>query len=197
MSESEPSCRVCPQTPDARVRRTERALHEALGSLIRQRPYERIVVKQILAQARVARSTFYAHFLDKDDLLIRSLDELLRDAECIARSHPEREQRILGFGRVLYEHIVTHRQGAPSGPAIDQKALHRKLESLLAARIASQLGREVAGGWRSPVPLDLLASHIAASLMRSLDRAMAQQPTPSASDADRVFRALVAPILTS
>ena len=197
MSESDPSRRVGPQAPGARVRRTERALHEALGSLIRQRPYERIVVQQILTQARVARSTFYAHFLDKDDLLLRGLEELLRDAERIARSHPERAQRILGFGRVLYEHILTHRQGAPSGHAKEQKALHRKLEGLLAARIGSRLSREVAGGWQPPVPVDLLASHVAASFMRCLDHAMAGPATPSASDADRAFRALVAPLLGS
>jgi len=66
MSDTKQTRPVCPETPDARVRRTYRALHEALGSLIQQRPYERILVKEILARAQVARSTFYAHFHDKD-----------------------------------------------------------------------------------------------------------------------------------
>lgn len=196
MSDSEPSRPPCPPTPHARVRRSCGALHRALGSLIQERPYERIVVKQILARAGVARSTFYAHFQDKDDLLVRSLDELLRDAERAARSQPRREQRILAFAAVLYEHIDTHRRACRSGPATDQGALHRKVEALLAERVAGQLRRELAGGWQPPAPVDLLASHIAASFTRALEASMSQQAMHDAAQADRFFRALVAPLLT-
>ena len=52
---------------DRRVRRTRGRLRAALGSLLHERPYEDIAVKQILARADVGRSTFYAHFDDKDD----------------------------------------------------------------------------------------------------------------------------------
>lgn len=196
MSDTEQTRSACPPSPDARVRRTYRALHEALGGLIQERPYERIVVKEILARAEVARSTFYTHFQDKDDLLLRSLDEVLRRAEKSAQAHPRRDERILAFSLPLYEHIAAHRQQGRSELVTDQKALHRKAEELLAARIATQLRREVAAGWQSTVPLEILAPHLAASFMRALDGWMAQRPPPPASQADRVFRALVAPLLT-
>ena len=51
---------------DARARRTQRLLHEAMGQLLRQKEYEDIGVKEILDRAGVARSTFYAHYGNKD-----------------------------------------------------------------------------------------------------------------------------------
>ena len=54
---------------DRRIERTKRLLHGALGSLIHQKSYDDIVVKEILARANVGRSTFYTHFRDKDELL--------------------------------------------------------------------------------------------------------------------------------
>jgi len=196
MSDTEQTHPACPATPDARVRRTYRALHEALGSLIQQRPYERIVVKEILARAQVARSTFYAHFHDKDELLIHSMDEVLCAADKAARGHPRRDERILAFSVALYGHIAAHRQRCRSGHVKDQKALHRRIEDLLADRIAAQLRREVVVGWQPPAPLEVLAPHIAASFMRALDGWLTQQPALPASEADRVFRALVVPLLT-
>src|SRR5215469_931964 len=47
---------------DRRVQRTRDLLHEALGSLIREKPYDEIAVKEILDRANVGRSTFYLHF---------------------------------------------------------------------------------------------------------------------------------------
>jgi AcrR family transcriptional regulator len=196
MSDTEQTRPVCPGTPDARVRRTYRVLHEALGSLIQRRPYERIVVKEILALSQVARSTFYAHFRDKDELLIHSMEEVLRGADKAAQQHPQRDERILAFSLVLYEHIAEHRQRCRSGNVSVQHALHRKVEDLLADRIAAQLRREAAGGWQPPVPLQVLATHIAASYMRVLDEWTVQRPTPPAAEMDRMFRALVVPLLT-
>jgi hypothetical protein len=50
------------------VRKTDARLHEALISLIHDKSYGSIAVRDILDRADVGRSTFYAHFRDKDDL---------------------------------------------------------------------------------------------------------------------------------
>ncbi|WP_459545103.1 TetR/AcrR family transcriptional regulator [Nocardia sp. X0981] len=75
-------------TPDRRVRRTRNALHRALIELMLQRPYERITVADVITRADIGRSTFYAHFRDKDDLLVVSCTEHLREE--IARSSDQR-----------------------------------------------------------------------------------------------------------
>ncbi|MFE3195659.1 TetR/AcrR family transcriptional regulator [Nocardia sp. NPDC059240] len=63
---------------DRRVRRTRMALHRALIELMQQQPYTRITVRDIIDRADVGRSTFYAHYRDKDDLLLVSCIEHVR-----------------------------------------------------------------------------------------------------------------------
>lgn len=63
---------------DRRVRRTRDLLHRALIELMIERGYDRVSVSDIIARADVGRSTFYAHYRDKDDLLLVSCTEYLR-----------------------------------------------------------------------------------------------------------------------
>ena len=62
---------------DRRIQRTRRLLQDALITLILEKGYDKITVQDIIDEANVGRSTFYAHYLDKDDLMASSL-ELLR-----------------------------------------------------------------------------------------------------------------------
>jgi AcrR family transcriptional regulator len=54
---------------DPRVARSRQLLTQALVSLLETMPFQSIAVSDITRQARVNRSTFYAHFVDKYDLL--------------------------------------------------------------------------------------------------------------------------------
>src|SRR4029079_15081989 len=62
--------------PDRRVARSRRALKEALTDLILEQGYESVTVQDVMDRADVGRSTFYAHFLDKDDLLMAILADV-------------------------------------------------------------------------------------------------------------------------
>ena len=62
-----------PETTDRRVRRTRHLLQEALQELILEHGYDSVTVQDILDRADVGRSTFYAHFRDKDDFSVRTL----------------------------------------------------------------------------------------------------------------------------
>jgi len=62
--------------PDRRVLRTRRVLREALVSLILERGWDGVRVQDICDRADVGRSTFYTHFVDKEDLLIGGLEDL-------------------------------------------------------------------------------------------------------------------------
>lgn len=57
--------------------RTQRALTQALIDLVGKKRYERITIQNLLDRADVARSTFYAHYRGKDDLLLRSFERML------------------------------------------------------------------------------------------------------------------------
>ncbi len=89
------------RTKDRRAEKTEALLREALGALIREKSYDDIVVKEILARADVGRSTFYAHFHDKDELLLSGIQDMLRSAQS--------REGIVWFSLPILEHIEEHR----------------------------------------------------------------------------------------
>src|SRR5215469_590889 len=84
---------------DRRVRRTRNALGDALIALIEERSFQDITVQDILDRAQISRSTFYAHYRDKDDLFLSDVEDflelmsnlLLRQNEASNRIVPVRE----------------------------------------------------------------------------------------------------------
>jgi AcrR family transcriptional regulator len=89
---------------DRRVRRTRRALRAALLELVTERGYDKVTVQDVLDRADVGRSTFYAHFRDKDALFASCFDDLRaglqRDLDHAA-GHPRNGTQPLG---VIFEH---------------------------------------------------------------------------------------------
>jgi len=65
------------QKEDRRSLRTRQLLSHALVELMQKKRYDAITVQDILDQANVGRSTFYAHYQDKEDLLVSSLERVL------------------------------------------------------------------------------------------------------------------------
>lgn len=98
------------QKIDRRVLRTRRVLHEALMALILEKRYDKITVQDIIDRADVGRSTFYAHFADKEDLLVKGLamfsDEL---QEHIETAEPESDEAEHVFhSLIFFRHAYVH-----------------------------------------------------------------------------------------
>ncbi|WP_069161254.1 TetR/AcrR family transcriptional regulator [Nocardia altamirensis] len=109
---------------DRRVRRTKSLLHRALIELMLERGYDRISVRDILHRADVGRSTFYAHFRDKDDLLLLSSTDYLRAAVTATGSGDTDATVPLAPVHTLF-------QMAAANPEVYQALLGRKSGALL------------------------------------------------------------------
>lgn len=62
---------------DARIRYTQRILKESLLALLKQKPINKITVKEVCELAELNRATFYAHYSDCFALLEQIENELL------------------------------------------------------------------------------------------------------------------------
>ena len=95
---------------DRRVARTRNLLRQALVTLIPEKGYAAITVEDICKAAAIGRSTFYAHYTDKDDLTKRTIGEHLRAMKLATQHDPaEPDARAFAFSRPMFEHARTFR----------------------------------------------------------------------------------------
>ena len=79
---------------DARVRRTRDALGDALIALMQEKPFDTITVQHVLDRAHVSRSTFYAHYSDKDDLLMSDAEEFFEALSMALSANCDKSDRV-------------------------------------------------------------------------------------------------------
>ena len=79
---------------DRRVQRTRDVLHQALISLMIEKGYEVITVQDIIDRANVGRSTFYAHYVGKQDLLLSGLKNLSKHLAAHQRAAVTRKREV-------------------------------------------------------------------------------------------------------
>ncbi len=73
------------RSSDLRVIKTKQLLKEALLELLKKMEFEEITIMKLTTYAQINRSTFYAHFYDKYDLLVKTInDELVSFVEEVA-----------------------------------------------------------------------------------------------------------------
>ncbi len=103
-----------PITPlDRRVVRTRDSIRQALISLIAEKGFESISVQEILDRANVGRSTFYAHFTGKSQLLLDGFETLeceLRTHVVGAKSQETATPARFHFSLPLFQHAADHRR---------------------------------------------------------------------------------------
>src|SRR6476646_8775317 len=125
--------------PDRRVARSRRALKEALTDLILERGYEAVTVQDVIDRADVGRSTFYAHFMDKDDLLMAILADLEMPAPDPSGWNPDDPAfgwtlelfRHFGSGKRLFKAVASSQSGA-----LARRETTQRLERLAQAELS-------------------------------------------------------------
>ncbi len=93
---------------DRRVRRTRDALGDALIETMLKQPFDSITVQQVLDRARIGRSTFYAHFRDKNDLFLSDLEDFFEQMSTLLIRRREVSRRLAPV-RELFAHVADMR----------------------------------------------------------------------------------------
>ena len=86
---------------------TASKLREALIKLLRKRDWDRIGVKELASFAGIARSTFYLHFQNKDELLDAGFSSLRK---FVLAAHRPLTSHRFGFIEPLAEHLFENRE---------------------------------------------------------------------------------------
>jgi AcrR family transcriptional regulator len=94
---------------DRRILRTRATLGDALVALIHEKKFDEITVQDVLDRAGVGRSTFYAHYRDKADLLLSDVEEFLEQCSSALKRHGATPKRLLPV-QELFAHIREMRE---------------------------------------------------------------------------------------
>ena len=182
-----------PSTADRRVQRTRRALREALVALILERGWEGFSVQDVCDRADVARSTFYTHFADKEELVGGGFEDLRRGlrAQLAAAAASRAAAR---FSRGLIEHAHEQRRlflavvGKRSGHLV-QRRFRELVLGLVREDLADPARRRAAAGRRGRLRRRRVprAPHLVAR---------GEEPIPP-EEVDALFHELVDPVLAA
>lgn len=115
---------------DPRTIRTRQLIIDSFNALIRTTDFQQISVKMITEQAHINRATFYAHFLDKYELLDVVLQELI-ETELANTTTTEQLDLFTGIANV---HDAMHsgcRKGYDSFSSMIEEIAKEKTKKLL------------------------------------------------------------------
>lgn len=178
---------------DRRVARTRATLHQTLMSLILKQGYEAITIRDICDAADVGRSTFYAHYTSKDDLMRSGLENLRRalvDRQRDAHAAPgDIGRRGLGFSLTLFEHARDHidlHRGLVAGGAFALGSIRQMLSDVVRDELAATADKS------SPdaIPRELVVQYVVGAYMAVLTWWLDQGAKPPPAQVDAMFRRL-------
>jgi AcrR family transcriptional regulator len=174
------------------VRRTRRLLRDALVSLILEKDFASISIKEITGRADVAYITFFRHFESLDQLLMEVLEEglteLLGHIETLAQQ--SENSALETEGRLIFEYI-------------QKKAdLFRILfKSQSVTRVRKKVVQNIALVFQksclplansgNPVTIAITSNHIATSLLSLIEWWLENSMKPSPKEMGKVYKSLI------
>lgn len=185
---------------DRRIQRTRDVLHQALISLMIEKGYEVITIQDIIDRANVGRSTFYAHYVGKQDLLMSGLKNLNKQLLAHQRAALDRKggfgERGFGFSLALFEHVHAHRTlyhaivGRHSGTVVTTE-----LRALLADLVRNDLKTLSANQRAADIPVNAVVHFVVGALMSVITWWLDERSKATPTEANAIFRRLTLPAI--
>jgi AcrR family transcriptional regulator len=177
---------------DPRVRRSRRILREALVSLILEKDYASISIKEITNRADVAYITFFRHYDSMDELLMEVLEdglaELLHHIETLAGK--SEDPAIEVEGRLIFEYIK--RKSDLFGILFKSQSVARIRKSVV--KNVSTIFQKSCAPLRRPssqIPVRIAGNHIATSLLALIEWWLENKMSPPPPQMGKIYKALI------
>lgn len=171
------------KAPDRRVQRTRQTLLEALNELILEKGYEKTTVQDVIDRANVGRSTFYAHFQDKEQLLLSGFEPLRKQFEDFLTGVEFDNESPWALTLAMFQQVQKQRGGYITLTHV-QKFLH----GYLLDHLQQQLPKR-----NKNIPPELLAHYVASSFIALMTWWIDNDYPLSAEKMNETYRQLVEP----
>jgi len=161
--------------------------------LIRKKHYDSITVQNVIDRADVGRSTFYAHYRDKEDLFLSSWEKLLEQFARQIKWENVGRERVIPV-RELFLH-VQESYDLYKGVARSQKLdlLYENGLIYLSRSIEKQLTSFWADKPQPSVPLAVMSNHLASEVFSMLRWWLEHDRCYTPERMDEMFHELVMP----
>ncbi len=176
------------QRNDRRSRRTQQLLGTALVELMLEKKYESITVQDIIDHADVGRSTFYAHYLDKEDLLATQFERIGQQVELTAEGKYVLLPILEVFRHAQEQYRLFSALFRGRSADLIFKVMHEHLDEYLEIELQQKLGEQL-----SPIPLPIVAHYTTGAFLTLLKWWLEKNMPIPPEEMDDYFRKLVIP----
>ena len=178
---------------DRRSKRTRQLLGSALVELMLEKRYDAITIQDILDRANIGRSTFYAHYKDKEDLLISEVARVIHELDKYTSALGQAPGALLP-SLEFFRHVQQQRRLIHAfvwGHSVEM--LRRDFQALLRKIVERNLLSLSGGTFSSSVPLPVAASFVASTFLLLLSWWFENDMQYSPEAMDEMFQTLVMP----
>ena len=186
---------------DRRQQKTRAAVFSAFSSLLARKSYSKITVQEIIDAANIGRTTFYAHFETKDDLLKALCEELFGHiiSSAMDCTHTHGLYSNNNVPESVFCHLLQHLQENENNilellscesSELFIRYFKDNLKELIQNQFVNQNRRN-----NKDIPQDFLVNHITGSFVEMVLWWIKNQMKETPEKLDKYFRAVIEPIL--
>ena len=186
---------------DRRQQKTRTAIFSAFTSLLAEKSYSKITVQEIIDAANVGRTTFYAHFETKDDLLKELCEELFGHiiGSAMDCTHTHGLYSDGSAPESVFCHLLQHLQEnerniiallSCESSEMFLRFFKDSLNELVRSQFINQNRKA-----NTDIPEDFLINHISGSFVEMVLWWIKGHRKQTPEDLDRYFRAVIEPII--